>query len=99
MTINKKYAAAAIAAMIATAGGLSVALAKEKQPDIQANTANLPAELTTSMARTALAMGVKEPLTISKNGNNAKISGSNQAVCTVKLSDGAEPKMLGISCK
>ena len=99
MTINKKYAAAAIAAMIATAGGLSVALAKEKQPDIQSDTSGLPAELSTSIARTALAMGVKEPLSISKHADSAQISGSNQAVCTVKLSNGAEPKMLGISCK
>ena len=52
-----------------------------------------------SLSASALAMGVKQPLTINKDGNNAKISGSNCTICTAKLSADAEPKMLGISCK
>lgn len=77
-------------------GASAHAFAAEKEPQIASNTANLPAALTQNIAKTAMAMGVKEPLTIAKDGDNAKISGSNTTVCTVKLSG---EKMLGISCK
>ena len=73
------------------------ALAKDTAP--AADNTNLPSELTFNIAKTAIAMGVKQPLTINKDGNNAKISGSNSTICTAKLSADAEPKMLGISCK
>ena len=80
--------------------GLSAStLAKDTAPDIAADNANLSNELTFNIAKTAIAMGVKQPLTINKDGNNAKISGSNSIICTAKLSADAEPKMLGISCK
>lgn len=86
--------------ILLTACALSApALAKEAEINIANNTSGLSAQLSENLARTAMAMGVKEPLTISKDGSSAKISGSNATVCTAKLSDGAEPKMLGISCK
>lgn len=77
--------------------GASVnAFAAEKEPQIANDSANLPAELTQNIAKTAIAMGVKEPLMIAKEDSNAKISGSNATVCTFKLSG---EKMLGLSCK
>ncbi|UOP04770.1 hypothetical protein [Conchiformibius kuhniae] len=97
MKPNAKYAAALIAAAVAV--GLSVAAAKSKSPDIREDASGLPAELSENIARAAVAMGVKEPLAIAKAEQNAKVSGSNATVCTVKLSADAEPKMLGISCK
>lgn len=96
---NMRMTAAVLAAVALIGGGLGLAVAKDNEPAIASDQSGLPAELTANIARTALAMGVKEPLTISKNADSAQISGSNQAVCTVKLSNGAEPKMLGISCK
>lgn len=73
--------------------------AKDVEPKIIADNAHLPAELTINIAKTAVAMGVKEPLTIDKDGTNAKLSGSSSTVCIAKLSGDEAPKMLGISCK
>lgn len=96
--MNKKYAVALIAAITIT-GGFSLAVAQDKEPDIQNNSSGLSVELSNNIARSAIAMGVHEPLNISKIQNNAKISGQNATTCTVKLSNDAKPKMLGISCK
>lgn len=87
-----KYLTLALTALALT----TPAFAKDKEPEIAANTSGLSAELSDSIARTAMSMGVKEPLTISKDGANAKVSGSNTTVCTAKLNDG---KMMGFSCK
>ncbi len=75
------------------------AFAKDADPNIASNDTNLSAELTLNIAKTAMAMGVKEPLKLTKEGGNAKVSGGSATVCTVKLSADAAPKMLGISCK
>lgn len=73
--------------------------AKDADPQIATDNAHLSSELTFNIAKTAIAMGVQQPLTLNKEGINAKISGSNSTICIAKLSSDAEPKMLGISCK
>lgn len=97
--MNQKHAITLITITFLAIGGLSTVLAKEKEPNIQENSSGLSIELSNNIARSAIAMGVQEPLLISKIQNNAKVSGSNATICTVKLSTDEEPKMLGISCK
>lgn len=71
--------------------------AKDAEPKIAQDTASLPAELTFNIAKVAIANGVKEPLTVSKDGSNAKISGSNATICAIQLS--TENQILGLKCK
>lgn len=82
-----------IVAAVAISGSV---LAKEKELDIASNTSGLSAETTASITKTAVAMGVKEPLNISKSGNDAKVAGSGSTVCTIKL---AGETIQGVSCK
>lgn len=73
--------------------------AKNIDIQIQNDTSHLPELLRTNIARSALAMGVQEPLNINQNNTEVQISGNNNTSCIVKLSNDATPKMLGISCK
>ena len=78
--------------------------AKEKTPNIQANTSSLGnSALINNIALAATGMGAKEPLSISDTQLNGKravqVTGSNGTVCRVPISEGSEPQMMGISCK
>lgn len=89
----KKIQIALLAAALAVAGNV---VAKEKELNIASNTSGLSAETVNNIGRTALGMGVQEPLNISKSGDNAKVAGSGSVVCTIKL---AGEKIQGVSCK
>lgn len=99
--MNKKNLA--VMAMILL-GATSWVHAKEKTPNIQANTSSLgDSALIDNIAVAATGMGAKEPLSISDTQSNGKravqVMGSNGTVCRVPISEGSEPQMMGISCK
>ncbi len=73
--------------------------AKEKKINIKENSSGLPAALSDSIAQTSVSMGVKEPISISRSGDSAVVSGSTGTVCRIKLSSGDNPNIMGISCK
>lgn len=81
----------------------SMAHAGEKALNIASNTSGLSEEFSANIARTAVGMGVKEPLTLSNSVENgvryAVVAGSTATVCKVKLSADAAPKIMGLSCK
>lgn len=89
----KKMSMMLMAAAVMMTGS---ALAQEKALNITENTAGLSEQFTTSIAKTAVSMGVKEPLVISKSGNDAKITGATATVCLIKLSG---ETIQGVSCK
>lgn len=75
----------------------SLAMAKNTEPKIANDQANLPTDLTINIANIAISNGVKEPLTIAKDNQHAKIAGTSATTCLIKLS--AENQILGVSCK
>lgn len=89
----KKTSVAFLAMALAFSGSV---LAKEKELNIASNSSGLSEELSLNIGRMAVGMGVKEPLIISKSGENAKVSGSGSAVCTIKL---LGEKIQGVSCQ
>lgn len=89
----KKIVMTFIVATVAISGSI---MAKEKELNIASNTSGLSAETTANIAKTAVAMGVKEPLIISKTGNDAKVAGASSTLCTIKL---AGETIQGVSCQ
>lgn len=51
------------------------------------------------LAAAASGMGVKEPMSLSKNGGSVKVSGSSSTQCTFKVGEGSAPQIQGMSCK
>lgn len=51
------------------------------------------------LAATALGMGVKEPVSLTRSGGNVVVSGSGSTKCTFKVGEGDIPKIQGVSCK
>lgn len=51
------------------------------------------------LAATALGMGVKEPVSLTRSGGNVVVSGSGSTQCTFKVGEGDTPKIQGVSCK
>lgn len=51
------------------------------------------------LAATALGMGVKEPVSLTRSGGNVVVSGSGSTKCTFKVGEGDTPKIQGVSCK
>ena len=84
---------------LATLIASPVAMSKEKSIQIKEDSSGLAAEQSENIARTALAMGVKEPITIRKNSQGVAVSGSSATACNVKLSADNPPKIQGVSCK
>ena len=76
-----------------------MAISKEKSIQIKEDTSGLATEHAENIARTALAMGVKEPITIRKNNNGVSVTGASATTCYVKLSADNPPKIQGVSCK
>lgn len=76
-----------------------MAVSKEKAVSIKENSSGLSADQSENIARTAVSMGVKEPVSIRKSGSGATVGGASSASCDFKLSKDAQPKILGVSCK
>ena len=93
--MNKRTTTALLTMLVLAAS----AGVQEKKINIKENTSGLPAALSDSIAQTSVSMGVKEPLTISRSGDSAVVSGSTSTSCRIKLSQGANPNIMGISCK
>lgn len=91
--MKKTFAVLLISAAVASP------LALAKDVNIAENSSGLPAAQVENIARAAMALGAKEPLVIKKSSDGVRISGSDSAVCQVKLSQDAEPKILNVSCK
>ncbi|PSJ79523.1 hypothetical protein [Neisseria iguanae] len=51
------------------------------------------------LAATALGMGVKEPVSLTRSGGNVVVSGSSSTKCTFKVGEGDTPKIQGVNCK
>ena len=51
------------------------------------------------LAATALGMGVKEPVSLTRSGGNVVVSGSGSTKCTFKVGEGDSPKIQGVNCK
>ncbi|PJO78343.1 hypothetical protein GJV52_00280 [Neisseria brasiliensis] len=51
------------------------------------------------LAATALGMGVKEPVSLTRSGGNVIVSGSGSTKCTFKVGEGDAPKIQGVNCK
>ncbi|MRN36985.1 hypothetical protein ACM67B_04710 [Neisseria sp. CCUG17229] len=51
------------------------------------------------LAATALGMGVKEPVSLTRSGGNVVVSGSGSTKCTFKVGEGDAPKIQGVNCK
>ncbi|MDO4998372.1 MAG: hypothetical protein Q4E16_07000 [Neisseria sp.] len=74
----------------------SSATAMAKDIQIQENSSGLPADKVENIARTAVAMGAKEPLVLRKSADGVSISGSSATVCNIKLKN---EQIQGVSCK
>jgi hypothetical protein len=95
--MNKRTTTALLTMLVlAASAGVQ---AKEKKINIKENSSGLPAALSDSIAQTSVSMGVKEPISISRSGDSAVVSGSTGTVCRIKLSSGDNPNIMGISCK
>ena len=89
----------AILLTLAAIAASPMAMSKEKSINIKEDSSGLAAEQAENIARTTLAMGVKEPLVIRKNSGGVSVSGSSATACNVKLSSDTPPKIQGVSCK
>lgn len=77
---------------------VNIGYAGERKIHIVNNTTSLSEQLSDNMAHIALAMGVKEPLSLTlPTEQYLRISGINQTVCMIKLSD--KQQILGVSCR
>lgn len=74
----------------------SMAYGKDKEINIASNQTGLSAAFSENIARTAMAMGVKEPLVLSSSTGGVMISGSSETQCQIKLNG---EKIMGVSCK
>lgn len=72
------------------------AFAKEKALQIASNTTGLSAAFVENIGRTALAMGIKEPISLVKSADGVIVSGSTATKCQIKLNG---EKIMGVSCK
>lgn len=81
----------------------TAAVSKERDLNIQENSSGLPEQLVENIARSSVAMGVKEPLVIRSTNEGgvryAVVSGASVTVCKVKLSADNPPKIQGLGCK
>lgn len=83
--------------LLALAALASGHAASAKDIQIQENSSGLAAEQSVNIARTAVSMGVKEPLILRKSADGVSVSGAGTTACNIKLS--ADAKILGVSCK
>lgn len=74
------------------------AAAAEKPLKIAENHTDFSVRFIDSIARTSMALGVKEPLIIRSETGAAVVGGSSKVVCRLKLLDDRE-KIGGIACK
>lgn len=88
----KKFSAIVFTTMLLASTNV---LAKDIK--IESNTSGLDEAKAQTIAKTATSMGVKEPVSLQKQGNNVVVSGASATTCTVKVS--ANGTIAGVSCK
>lgn len=74
------------------------AAAADKPLKIAENHTDFSARFIDNIARTSMAVGVKEPLVIRNEAGVVVVGGSGKVVCRLKLLDSQE-KIGGIACK
>ncbi|WP_165010879.1 hypothetical protein [Neisseria yangbaofengii] len=84
-------AAAALAFSVNAYAAKEVKIASNNTPYTDAQVQQL--------AASALGMGVKEPVSLTRSGGNVVVSGSDSTKCTFKVGEGDAPKIQGVNCK
>lgn len=95
MKTTKLLALSAAAAILA----FSVNAYAAKEVKIASNNTPYSDTHVQQLAATALGMGVKEPVSLSRSGGNVVVSGSGSTKCTFKVGEGDAPKIQGVNCK
>ncbi len=88
-------------ALTAVAAGLafSVNAYAAKEIKISSNETTYSDADVQKLAATALGMGVKEPVSLSRTSGTVTVSGSTATKCVFKVGEGATPQIQGVSCK
>ncbi len=97
MKTTKLLALSAAAAILAFS--VNAYAAKAKEVKIASNNTPYSDTHVQQLAATALGMGVKEPVSLSRSGGNVVVSGSGSTKCTFKVGEGDAPKIQGVNCK
>lgn len=95
MKTTKLLALSAAAAILA----FSVNAYAAKEVKIASNNTPYSDTHVQQLAATALGMGVKEPVSLTRSGGNVVVSGSGSTKCTFKVGEGDPPKIQGVNCK
>lgn len=95
MKTTKLLALSAAAAILA----FSVNAYAAKEVKIASNNTPYSDTHVQQLAATALGMGVKEPVSLTRSGGNVVVSGSGSTKCTFKVGEGDAPKIQGVNCK
>lgn len=88
-------------ALTAVAAGLafSVNAYAAKEIKISSNETTYSDADVQKLAATALGMGVKEPVSLSRTSGTVTVSGSTATKCVFKVGEGTTPQIQGVSCK
>ncbi|MFC5920769.1 hypothetical protein ACFPVS_08550 [Neisseria weixii] len=95
MKTTKLLASSVVAAALA----FSVNAYAAKEVKIASNNTPYSDTHVQQLAATALGMGVKEPVSLTRSGGNVVVSGSGSTKCTFKVGEGDSPKIQGVNCK
>lgn len=85
--------------VVAAALAFSVNAYAAKEVKIASNNTPYSDTHVQQLATTALGMGVKEPVSLTRSGGNVVVSGSGSTKCTFKVGEGDSPKIQGVNCK
>ncbi|WP_373753725.1 hypothetical protein [Neisseria weixii] len=85
--------------VVAAALAFSVNAYAAKEVKIASNNTPYSDTHVQQLAATALGMGVKEPVSLTRSGGNVVVSGSGSTKCTFKVGEGDSPKIQGVNCK